>query len=60
MSSALIAFFFAAGVAGWTYSKMGRRVGYGNTQNVTVIVAVAFVIAFLFFFTLLRFVLNMH
>lgn len=56
----MIAFFFAAGVAGWTYSKMGRRVGYGNTQNVAVIVAVTFVIAFLFFFTLLHFVLNMH
>lgn len=60
MSSVLLAFFFAAGVAGWTYSKMGRRVGYGNTQNVAVIVIVAFAVAFLFFFTLLRFVLNMH
>ena len=58
MSSTLVALMFAAGVAGWMYSKMGRRLGYGNTQNVTVIVLASFVVAFLFFFTLLRYVLN--
>ena len=49
---------FAAGVAAFTYSKMGRRVGYGNQQNVWTIVGVSFVIALVFFYTLLAFVLH--
>ena len=54
----LYSLFFGAGVAGFAYSKMGRRVGYGNTQNVVVVVGVIFVLASLFFFTVLRYVLN--
>lgn len=55
----LFALFFAAGVAGFAYSKLGRRVGYGNTQNVAVICAVTFVIAFLVFWTLITFVIKL-
>lgn len=50
----------AAGVSAWVYSRFGRRIGYGNSQAVWVIVAVGFVLTFLIFFTLLRYVINLH
>lgn len=54
----LYSLFFGAGVAGFAYSRMGRRVGYGNTGNVALVVGVIFVISSLFFFTVLKFVLD--
>jgi hypothetical protein len=54
----LFSVFFGAGVAAWTYSKMGRRVGYGNTQNQITLVLVVFVLTSLFFFTILKYILN--
>lgn len=56
--SFLYATFFGAGVAAYVYSKMGRRVGYNNTGNVWTVVGVVFVLTTLFFYTVLRFVLN--
>lgn len=53
----LYSLFFGAGVAGFAYSKMGRRVGYGNTQNVVIVVGVVFVLTTLFFLTVLKFIL---
>ena len=47
--------FFGAGVAGFSYTRLGRRAGYGNTQNVWTIVGVIFVISTLFFWTILKF-----
>lgn len=58
MSNALLSVFIAAGVAGFAYTKLGRRVGYGNSQQVWIIVAVAFVLSYLFVFTFLKFVLH--
>jgi hypothetical protein len=49
----LISIFFGAGVAAFAYSKLGRRVGYGNQQSVWIIVGVTFVITAIVFFTLL-------
>ncbi|HSW85230.1 MAG TPA: hypothetical protein VLF79_01265 [Candidatus Saccharimonadales bacterium] len=49
----LYALFFGAGVAAVAYSRLGRRVGYGNTQNVTIIVVVIFVITTIIFYTIL-------
>jgi hypothetical protein len=54
----LYSIFFGAGVAAFTYSKMGRRVGYGNTANVWLIIGVVFVITTIFFLTILKFLLN--
>ena len=56
----LYSLFFGAGVVGFTYTKMGRRVGYGNTRNVWLVVGVSFVLAAIFFYTMLAFVLNIH
>lgn len=49
---------FGAGVAAYAYSKMGRRVGYGNSANVWTIVGVVFVITSIFFYTIMVYVLN--
>lgn len=54
----LYSIFFGAGVAAFAYSKMGRRVGYGNTANVWTIVGIVFIIATVFFLTILKFVFN--
>jgi hypothetical protein len=54
----LWALFFGAGVAGFTYSKMGRRVGYSNTQNVVIVVAVVFVLSTVVFLTVLKYIFN--
>jgi hypothetical protein len=56
MSNTLLySIFFAAGVSGFAYAKMGRRVGYGNSANVWLIVGVVFVLTTIFFFTILSF-----
>jgi hypothetical protein len=49
----LYAFFFGAGVAAIVYSKLGRRVGYNNTQNVWILTGAFFVMATIIFYTIL-------
>ncbi|MGC1177318.1 MAG: hypothetical protein WA843_04570 [Candidatus Saccharimonadales bacterium] len=49
----MFAFFFGAGVAAFTYTRMGRRVGYGNTANVVTVVGVVFVLSTIVFYTVL-------
>ncbi|HVV25539.1 MAG TPA: hypothetical protein VHC21_00695 [Candidatus Saccharimonadales bacterium] len=49
----LYALFFGAGVAGVAYTRLGRRVGYGNTQNVWTVVGVIFIISSIIFYTIL-------
>lgn len=56
----IVAIAFGAGVAAFAYAKLGRRVGYGNQRNVWTIVGVAFVLSSAFFFTIARFVINLH
>lgn len=48
----LYAFFFGAGVAGFTYSKMNQRLGYGNNQALWQVTIVAFVLTTIVFYTL--------
>lgn len=55
---ALYSIFFGAGVAAFSYVRMGQRLGYSNTQNVTLIVGVIFVLTSIFFFTVLKFIFN--
>lgn len=52
----LYAIFFGAAIAGFAYSRMGRRVGYGNTGNVWTIVGVVFVLSTIIFYTILSLV----
>ncbi len=54
----LFSLFFGAGVAAFAYTRIGRRVGYGNSQNVWTVIGVIFVLSAAFFYTILRFVLN--
>ena len=54
----LYSVFFGAGVAAFIYSKMGKRIGYGNTANVWTIVGIVFAMATIIFLTLLKFVFN--
>lgn len=54
----LYSLFFGAGVAGFAYSRVGRRVGYGNTQNVVMVVGIVFVLATVFFLTILELIVN--
>lgn len=49
----LYAIFFGAGVAGFSYTRLGRRAGYSNTQNVFTIVGVIFVLSTIVFFSVL-------
>lgn len=60
MSNAFISLFIAAGTAAWVYSKLGRRVGYGNTQNIWVLVGGTFVLVFLVFLILLSTLLHLN
>lgn len=51
----LYAMFFGAGIATIAYTKLGRRAGYGNTKDVVIICAVAFVLSSIVFYTILAF-----
>lgn len=53
----LYSLFFGAGVAGAAYTKLGKRVGYGNQQNVWLIVGVVFVLVTVFFYTVMAFLI---
>lgn len=54
----LYAVFFGAGVAGVAYTRLGRRVGYGNTQNVWLVTGVIFVISSAIFFTIMSSIIS--
>lgn len=53
----LYSIFFGAGVAGFAYTKLGRRVGYGNQEYVWLIVGVVFVLVTAFFYTVMAFLI---
>jgi len=44
MSNFLISFILAAGAGALVYSQIGKRVGYGNTQRVWILVISTFLI----------------
>jgi len=48
----LYSLFFGAGVAAFAYTRLGRRAGYGNTQNVATVVGVVFILTTIVFFTI--------
>jgi hypothetical protein len=54
----MYSFFFAAGVAGFAYMKLGRRVGYGNSKEVWTIVGICFGLSWVLFYSFATFVLH--
>lgn len=54
----LYSIFFGAGVAAFAYSRVGRRVGYGNTQSVIIAIGAIFIIAAAFFYTILAYIIH--
>lgn len=54
----LFSVFFGAGLAAWAYSRMNRRIGYGNTQSNVVLVLAVFIIASLAFYITLTTILS--
>lgn len=46
MGSVLTSLFIAAGISAFVYAKLGRRVGYGNSQNVWTLVGISFAMSF--------------
>lgn len=59
MGNTLLSLFVAAGVAGVAYSKLGRRVGYGNSANVWTMVGIVFALSFLVMIILLNTVVSL-
>lgn len=59
MSSGLFALFFAIGVGAWIYNKTAQRTG-NNTKTSLTTAGVVGLIAFIVFFTILHFFLNVH
>lgn len=56
----LYSLFFAGGAAAFIYTKMGRRLGYGNSKSVLIVVGVAFVFSWIVFWTFAKWVLHLH
>jgi len=54
MNNFLIALMLAAGIATLVYTKMGRRMGYGNSGSVWTLVGMSFAISFLIVFIMLK------
>jgi hypothetical protein len=60
MSNALLSLFVAAGISGFVYSHLGRRVGYSNTRSLWGLLAATFAFTFIIVLILLAFVLKLH
>jgi hypothetical protein len=58
MSAFVTSLLFALGVAGWVWSKVGRRTGNADPKGVYLTAGGAGVLAFVVFYTFMRFVLN--
>ncbi len=55
----VIALILATGVAGFAFTKLGRRAGYGNQQSIYGVTAISFVFTFIIVFTVLHFILHL-
>lgn len=59
MSNFLVSLFFAAGVGGWAYAQLARRSGNANPGSTAMAAGGAALLAFIFAFTMLKFVLGL-
>ena len=55
----IVALVIAAGIAGFAYSKLSRRAGYGNTQSILGVIAVSFVISLIVVYTILKYIIHL-
>lgn len=60
MGNVLTSLFIAAGLAGLAYSKLGRRVGYGNSSSVWALVGIVFGLSFLVMIILLNTLVDLN
>ncbi len=60
MNAVLISLMFGAGVAAFVWAKVGHRTGQADPKTVWLTAGLAGVVAFVFFITLFKFVLNIH
>lgn len=58
MSAFVTSLLFAAGFAGWIWTKVGRRTGSADPKSVALTAGAAGVAAFVVFFTFMRFILG--
>jgi hypothetical protein len=55
----LFSIFFGLGAGGFAYTKMGKRIGYGNSSSVWIVSGVAFLIGTVVFYTFLTTILGL-
>ncbi len=58
MSNNIFSLIIASGAAAFVYTQMGKRIGYGNTSRVWIMVAVTLLFTFFVVITLLDFVIQ--
>ena len=46
-SNVIISLILGAGAGAFTYSKLGKRIGYGNTKRLWLTIAIVFAIFFI-------------
>lgn len=54
----IVSLIVAAGIAGFAYSKLSQRAGYGNTKSILPTIGIIFGVSWIIGYTLLRFVLH--
>lgn len=55
----IISLIVAIGIAGFAYSKLSQRTGYGNTKSILPTIGVIFGVSWIVGYTLLHFVLHL-
>lgn len=58
MNNIIYAAILGAGVGAFVYSTIGRRTGYGNSQNVWTLVGAAFLLSTIIAYTIFAFVIS--
>jgi hypothetical protein len=54
----VVAFMFGAGVGGWAFTQLAKRTGSGSSRETVIGSLVVFILAYLFLFSLFRYVLH--
>jgi hypothetical protein len=60
MTPFIASLFFGAGVGAWVWAKVGHRTGGADAKANWMAAGLATLAAFLFFYTFMRYILNIH